>query len=51
MLSNALSLLLCSVRNMAKVNPDAPVFFVHPLGKDKYQVIVQKIPEQEAVAA
>jgi hypothetical protein len=36
---------------MEKVNPDAPVFFSQAIGRDKYQIIVQKVPEQEAVAA
>ena len=51
MLHNTLSMLLYWTRANVQRPAEAPVFYQHKLGKDNYQVIVQKMPEQEAMAA
>jgi hypothetical protein len=50
MLSNTLSLLLWQTLKLG-TPPDAPVFYTHRMGQDHYQIIVQKIPKQEVMAA
>lgn len=50
MLSNALSMLVFWTRSHTN-EPDAPVFYLHKSGQDLYQIIVQKVPKQEAIAA
>lgn len=49
MLNNALSILVCWVMN--NVKEGRPVAFTHKQGQDVYQVLVQKVPHQEAKAA